>query len=100
MKISFRPSGGYAGLIMVSEIDTDSLAAEAAAELKSLVEQSGVSQARRKQTPNSADLLNYEITIETKKGIHQVSFDDISLPESVIPLLEYLQDRAKSYNGN
>ena len=95
MKITFRQSGGYAGLVMGSEIDTDSLAAEEAAKLKSLVEQSGILQAQSKQTPNSADLLYYEITIETKKGIHQVSFDDMSLPESAIPLLEYLQDRAK-----
>ena len=38
MKITFRQSGGYAGLIMGSEIDTDSLAAEEAAKLQSLVE--------------------------------------------------------------
>ena len=95
MKITFRQSGGYAGLIMGSEINTDSLSAEEAAKLQSLVKQSGILQAQTKQTSNVADLLNYEITIETKEGIRQVSFDDLSLPESAVPLLEYLQERAK-----
>ena len=97
MKITFRQSGGYAGLIMGSEINTDSLSAEEAAKLQSLVKQSGILQAQTKQTSNVADLLNYEITIETKEGIRQVSFDDLSLPESAVPLLEYLQERAKPW---
>lgn len=95
MKIEFRQSGGYAGLVMGSEINTDLLDAEEATKLQSLVEQSDILQVQPRSTPNSADLLNYEITIETKEGTHQVSFNDMSLPESAIPLLEYLQDRAK-----
>ena len=94
MKIEFRQSGGYGGLIMGTEINTDLLTAEEAAKLQSLVEQSEIL-AQSKQTPNSADLLQYQIIIETKEGVRQVSYDDLSLPESAVPLLEYLQDRAK-----
>ena len=95
MKIEFRQSGGYGGLITGTEINTDSLTAKEAAELQSLVEQSDILQAQNKQTPNSADLLQYQIIIKTEKGVRQVSYDDLSLPESAVPLLEYLQDRAK-----
>lgn len=95
MKIEFRQSGGYGGLIMGTKINTDSLTAKEAAELQSLVEQSNLLQAQSKQTPNSADLLQYQITIQTKEGVRQISFDDLSLPENAIPLVEYLQDRAK-----
>lgn len=95
MKIEFRQSGGYGGLTMGSEINTESLSAEEAAKLRSLVEQSDILQVQSRQTPNSADLLQYQIIIETNEGVRQVSFDDLSLPESAVPLLEYLQDRAK-----
>jgi hypothetical protein len=95
MKIKFRQSGGYAGLIVGCEVNTSSLSAEEAAKLSSLVEDSGILQATSKRTPNAADLLNYEFTIETREGMHHVSFDDLSLPESIMPLLEYLQSRAK-----
>ena len=95
MKIEFRQSGGYGGLTMGSEINTESLSAEEAAKLRSLVEQSDILQVQSKQTPNSADLLQYQIIIETNKGVRQVSFDDLSLPDRAVPLVEYLQDRAK-----
>ena len=95
MKITFRQSGGYAGLIIGSEIKTDLLSAEEAATLHSLVQQSGIFTAPTKATPPSADLLNYKIIIETKEGISQLSFDELSLPESALPLLDYLQARAK-----
>jgi hypothetical protein len=39
--------------------------------------------------------LNYNITVETSEGAPTVSFDDLSLPENVQPLLEYLQSCAK-----
>ena len=49
MKITFRKSGGYEGLIMGCEINTDSLPAEEAAKLQSQVEQSGILPAQSKQ---------------------------------------------------
>lgn len=95
MKIKFRQSGGYAGLRMSCEINTASLPSEEATQLISLVENSRIFQATSQRTPNAADLLTYEFTIETKAGTHQVSFDDLSLPESIRPLLEYLQSQTK-----
>lgn len=95
MKITFRESGGYAGLIRGCELDTDSFPPDEAVELQSLVEQSGILQAKGGRTPNARDLLNYEITVQTSEGVHRVSFDDMTLPESAVPLLEYLQSRAQ-----
>ena len=65
MKVMFRQSGGYTGLMMGSELDTDSLPSDEAASLQSLVEQSGILQAKSGRSPNARDLLNYEITVET-----------------------------------
>jgi hypothetical protein len=96
MKIKFRQSGGYAGLRMGCDLDTNLLPLEEAAELQSLVEGSGVAQSQSSRSENAADLINYEITIETKEGTRQIAFDDLTLPESIIPLLDYLQSHAKS----
>ena len=95
MKIKFRQSGGYAGLIMGCELDTDLLPPKKATKLQSLVEQSDILQTKSTHSENTADLINYEITIETKAAKHQVRFDDLTLPENVLPLLDYLQTQAK-----
>jgi hypothetical protein len=95
MKVKFSQSGGYAGLIRGCELDTDSLSPAEATKLQSLVEQSGILQAQSKHAPHARDLLNYNITVETSEGAPTVSFDDLSLPENVQPLLEYLQSCAK-----
>ena len=95
MKIQFRQSGGYAGLMMGCEINTDFLPPEEAARLESLVKQSSILQAKSVSMSQARDLLNYELTIETSEGVHKVSFDDMSLPRSIEPLLDYLQERVE-----
>lgn len=95
MKIKFRQSGGYAGLHMGCEIDTDSLPAPEADRLTALVENSGILQATSQRSLNAADLFTYEFAIEASQGSQQVSFDDMSLPERVRPLLDYLQGQAQ-----
>lgn len=95
MKATFRQSGGYAGLIRGCELDTDSLPPDEAATLQSLVVQSGILQAGSGRAPDARDLLNYEITVTTDEGVHHVTFDDMTMPEAVAPLLEYLQEKAK-----
>jgi len=95
MKIKFRQSGGYAGLLLGCDLDTKSLSSDEATQLESLVNNSGILQANSSRSDNTADLISYEMTIETQAGTHQVRFDDLTLPESVLPLLDYLQSQAK-----
>lgn len=95
MKVKFSQSGGFAGLSRGCDLDTDSLPSDEAATLQSLVQESGILQAKSGRSPNARDLFNYEITVETSQGVHNVSFDDLSMPEGVEPLLEYLQNQAK-----
>ena len=96
MKIQFQQSGGFAGLIRGCEIDTQLLSPDEAAQLQSLVRQSGILQLQSQRTENAADLFNYEIVIETEDGNrYSISSDDNSLPQSVKPLLEYLQSQCQ-----
>ena len=100
MKITFRQSGGYAGLTKGCEINTELLSSEEAQEIKSLVAQSGILEAQSKQSPNVADAYNYLIIIETRERTHQVSFDELSLPRKVIPLIDFLEDRSDYIKRN
>ncbi len=95
MKITFRQSGGFAGLIQGCELDTDLLSVSEAAQLQSLVEESGILQAKSQFMPEARDLFNYEITVETREGTVRVLFDDMTIPESAEELLEYLQQFAQ-----
>ncbi len=95
MKIKFRQSGGYAGLRMGCDLDTNSLSIAESTQLESLVKTSGILRVSSGRSKNAADLISYEITIETNEGTQQVQLDDSTLPESVFPLLDYLQNQAK-----
>lgn len=95
MKVNFSQSGGYAGLRRGCELNTDSLSPDEAAQLQSLVEQSGILEAESKHAPHARDLFYYNITVETSQGQHTVSFDDLSLPQNAQPLVKYLQSCAK-----
>lgn len=97
MKVIFRQSGGYAGLILSCELDTSSMEAREAQALQSLVERSGFPrwETMGGRTPQAADLTNYEITVETDKSIYKIAFDDLTIPENILPLLEYLKACAK-----
>ena len=95
MKITFRQSGGFAGLIQGCELDTDLLSVSEATQLQSLVEQSGILEAKSQFNPEARDLFNYEITIETREETVNLLFDDMTLPESAEELFEYLQERTK-----
>ncbi|ACB50310.1 hypothetical protein cce_0959 [Crocosphaera subtropica ATCC 51142] len=95
MKITFRQSGGFAGLIRGCEIDTANLSESEAAYLKGLVEQSHILEATSQLTLKARDLYKYEVIIESEKGTVRASFDDMTWPETAQKLLAYLQEHSK-----
>ena len=95
MKLRFRQYGGYTGLISgVDEIDTEAMPEKEAQYLTQLVKDSSILEMRSEKSTQGRDLQKYDITVETTDGIRQVSFDDMTMPENVIPLLQYLQSLA------
>ena len=91
MKITFRESGGFAGLVRGCEVDVSSLPKAAASALDALLASgrlpSGASRGGR-------DLTSYEIAVETAKGMRKVSLDEMNAPASVRPLLDFLKGRS------
>lgn len=95
LKITFTQTGGYVGLVKGCTLDTRSLPADEAAELKTLIERSDIFRTSSQLTPNARDLQVYEITVETAQGAHRVELDDMSVPQSMRPLLNYLVRNSK-----
>jgi hypothetical protein len=97
MKLVFRQSGGYAGLIRGVELDTDDLPPEEAAELHSLVQQSDLQSTSVEDESGWRDQQTYEISVETDEGVYDVAFDDSNIPPGTAPLLGFLKKRSEPW---
>ncbi len=96
MKVHFRQSGGFAGVIQGCEFDTEDLRVEEAKRLEALVKQVPWDLpvgAGRAQT-GARDITRYELVVETERGERHLTLDDLSVPEKVWPLLEFLLERS------
>jgi len=95
MRIRFRQSGGFTGLVRGCCIDTDALPARERDRIERLARSARSLEA---ETPakhaHTADLCQYEITIELGESPSKLAFDDLSVPEPIAPLLDYLLSRA------
>jgi Emfourin len=95
MKVTFKQSGGFAGLVKSGIFDTDAMPEEQGQELKTLVERSATSGPGR-PAPGSrgADHEQYSIVIETADGSRSIQVDQGSVPEELKPLLRFLRKQS------
>jgi len=94
MKLSFRQSGGFGGLILSCELDTEKLPPADAEELVRLVRQAALDAVGVRANPHGRDLVNYEIVVEDDDRSTRASFDDMTMPVSVRSLIDFLNRRA------
>ena len=98
MHIDFESSGGYANITTTYHGNTDELPAEVANKLINLVESSKVFELQESQVaPSSSgppDVLYYKLTIYEGNKRISLSFNDITAPDSLQPLLTFLQELA------
>jgi hypothetical protein len=95
MKIRSRQSGGLTGLARGYEVNSTSLPSAEASELTALVEQAGLGHSLEAHSPRGRDLTRYDLAIETPAAVRTVSVDDLTAPEQLWPLLEFLTRRAR-----
>ena len=93
MRVRFRQTGGFAGLIRGCELDSEELPQQEAAQLVQLSRQPPA--APRRTTGAARDLTSYEVTVETPQGSKVFSFDDLGIPAEAAPLIEFLRRRSK-----
>jgi hypothetical protein len=94
MKIRYRQTGGFGGLVLGCELDTEKLPRRDAEELKRLVEQAALDKVGIKKSSRGRDLANYEISAEDNGRMTMAAFDDMTIPGNVQPLLDFLRSRA------
>ena len=95
LKIRYEQSGGCAGLIRECTLDAAALAPAAAAVMKRLVKAAPLSKLKTARTQGVADLLLHEFVIETDAGTFNLSFDDLTLPTALKPLVAFLARRIR-----
>ncbi|MFF2459169.1 protealysin inhibitor emfourin [Peribacillus simplex] len=96
MHIKFSCIGGFANLDLNFQIDTDELPIEQKEELQNLMMTADLPNAAesKKVKAQGFDAFSYQLDIADEKKKQSFSFTDITAPEKVRPLLDYLRNLA------
>jgi hypothetical protein len=99
LKLRFRQSGGYAGLIRGQEIAAAESSPAELQRLEHLLKESGLTERAAgggaRTPPASADLIQYDLEIETSAGTRHVVLTDDDLDDRTEPLIKLLQKGSK-----
>ena len=105
LRIWFRQAGGITGGELRLSVDTAALSPAQAQELESLVDECRFFDLPGRRLgglldfigpPRAFDTLRYEISIKRGSKRHAVSFDDLSLPPALWPLVDRLAQMARA----
>lgn len=92
MNIHFERSGGFAGLRLQHELDTNSLPPAEAEEITRLVDSAHFFELppTLRATQPGADRFRYKLSVNSGTQNHSVELDDAAAPASLRPLLSWL----------
>jgi hypothetical protein len=96
MRIDFESSGGFANLHLVYHADTDTLSHEQSVELLRLVQNTDVFNVQQSDiTPSPTggppDVFTYQLSISDGERRKDLSFNDVTIPAKLHPLLTELR---------
>lgn len=94
MKVKFRQSGGFAGLVRGVEVEATELD-EAARQALNRLQSDRSAFDTVNMNPDARDLRQYELCFEDEQGVTTLVCDELSLPPDAEPLVQYLQQRAR-----
>jgi hypothetical protein len=94
MKVRFRQTGGFGGLVLGCDLDTATMPRDEANELLRLVQQANIQEVAQRRNPRGRDLLVYELVLEENGRRIKASFDSMTTPPQVEPLVQFLAQRA------
>jgi hypothetical protein len=96
--IWFERSGGFTGISTSVEIDSKLLSYDESEELKQLIDQSDFFELIKNDTiqVSMPDQFQYTITIKDDRAKRTVEFSDITMPDTMRPLINYLSQKARS----
>lgn len=92
LRIAFARSGGFAGIVLETTVDTAALPPAEARELEALVRQADffALPERPDGAPGGADRFQYDLTIARGEQRHSVSLGESAVPATLRPLLDRL----------
>ena len=94
MKITYRESGGFAGLVKGVEIDTSNLNHDEAQNVVKMVADSGIKGEVNLTSPAQRDVPQYDICIESENGVERRQLDFSHVTDDMKPLLKYLKRKS------
>lgn len=97
MRIHFERAGGFAGIRLKADVDTDELSAEEAKSLQALVENAKLGEVRQASGLGGKirDAFEYWLTVEDDGKRYSVRVTDETISPSVQPLITRLLALAK-----
>ena len=99
LRLRFRQSGGFAGLIRGQEIVAADSSPEELQRLEHVLKESGLAERAdvggARTPPTSADLIQYDLEIETNAGTRHVVLTDDDVDDRTEPLIRFLQQGSK-----
>ena len=95
MKVRFRQTGGFGGLVLGCDLDTSTLPPAEARELARLIKQANLEKTQTRRSDKARDLQQYEIAVDNEITA-KASFDDMSVDAKLEPLLDFLRERARA----
>lgn len=90
MQITFERSGGFAGMVMATDVNTADLPSEDAKHLRTLVEAADFFRLPTTIAAAQPDRFQYQITVTDGGKAHSISVDESAMPGTLRPLVDWL----------
>lgn len=98
MRIRFERTGGFAGLRLSGEVDSEKLSAAQAKEFKRLVEGARLFDQPHTPSPTQQqvpDQFQYDLTIEDGSRTHTIQTTDVGASDELRALIDWMADTAR-----
>ncbi len=92
--VRFRQSGGFANLVRGCDVAAEDLVAAHRLAAERFADSAEAS-ASRAQSASARDQVIYELELDTGAGVRRFEFDEMSVPDGLGPLVEWLQQRSR-----
>jgi hypothetical protein len=93
--IHFERSGGFAGITQTLELKSDTLSLEDQDHLRKLIDTSAFFDLKEETGSGAPDQFNYKITIKSEQKERTFETGDVSMPDKLRPLVNYLTDKMR-----
>ena len=91
-QVRFRQSGGFANLVRGCDVAAEDLVAAHRHALERLADSAD---AKPSRAPAARDQMMFELELDTGAGVRRFEFDELSVPDGLGPVVEWLQHRSR-----